>query len=87
MRRLVFVVCAFVFSCTGSCPGCPEWQATPAAGFRRLAAARLEMCIKDHGCSLNERDVCMADVRAFCLDAGYPKECGYGEPEFTTLCR
>jgi hypothetical protein len=58
---------------------CSEWQATPEAGFRRVAAHRLQTCVANNLCQYVEQ--CFAESRAFCLDAGYPETCGYGEVE------
>lgn len=46
-----------------------------------MAAYRLQTCVQDHRCFLNDQRACFAESSAYCLDAGYPKECGQMEPE------
>lgn len=69
----------FLASCWGACPNCPGWEATPKAGFERMAAARHEMCVQNNPCYFVSQ--CHRDSEAFCLDAGYPKTCGNAEVE------
>lgn len=44
-----------------------------------MAAARLQLCVQNNPCQFLQQ--CFAESRAYCLDAGYAKECGYGEVE------
>lgn len=53
----------------------------PEVGFRRVAAARLTVCIQNTGCIGDYVRACFAASEAYCLDAGYPPECGQMEPE------
>ncbi|MEY4933561.1 MAG: hypothetical protein RLZZ403_1881, partial [Pseudomonadota bacterium] len=59
-----------------SCDSClPEsWRATPKAGFERMAAERLRVCVQNNPCQFLLQ--CHAESEAFCLDAGYARECG-----------
>jgi hypothetical protein len=58
---------------------CAGWQATPRAGFERMAAARLGICVADNHCSYINR--CFAESEQYCLASGYSKRCGQMEPE------
>jgi hypothetical protein len=66
-------------SCWGS--SCPGWDATPKAGFERMAAARLQSCVQNNPCVFLRQ--CFAESNAYCLDAGYAITCGQMEPEGT----
>ena len=57
------------------------WRATPAAGFRRMAAARLTSCTENNLCI--HKPQCLAESAVYCVDAGYEPECGQMEPETT----
>ena len=54
--------------------GCSGWDATPAAGFRRMAGARHRSCVENNLCQYVVQ--CHAESEAFCLDSGYPASCG-----------
>jgi len=79
MRTALLVVVGTLI--LSSCDSClPEsFRATPAAGFRRMAAARHQQCVWEHDCSHVKQ--CHDESEAFCLDAGYPKTCGNAEIE------
>jgi len=64
-----------------SCDSClPEgFRATQKAGFERMAAARLQSCVQNNPCTFLRQ--CFEESNAYCLDAGYAKECGQMEHE------
>lgn len=84
MKTIALVASLFLASCT--CSKKQDWDVPYHVGKGRMVASNLEWCIKSHDCSQISRDNCMAAARGECLDAGLPKTCGYGEPEFTTPC-
>ncbi len=59
--------------------GCEGFRATTKAGFERMAAARLKVCVQGNPCQFTHQ--CFSDSDAYCLDAGYDKACGQMEPE------
>lgn len=75
--RTRLLVLALLSSCDSCLP--KSWRATPKAGFERMAAARLTICVQTNPCT--ELSRCFAESEAYCLDAGYAKSCGNGEPE------
>lgn len=77
-NRLLLLALAF-----SSCDSClPEsFRATPKAGFERMAAERLRVCVQNNSCVFLHQ--CFAESEAYCLDAGYAKTCGQMEPEGT----
>ena len=58
---------------------CACEPATPEAGFRRMAAARLQSCVANNPCQFVSQ--CFRESEAYCVDAGYPESCGRGEVE------
>ena len=64
---------------------CEEWKATPKAGVRRMAEARLAVCEANHTCA--QAASCRPAVWAFCLDAGLEKTCGEGPTGLPSKCR
>ncbi len=64
-------------SCWGS--SCPGWDATPKAGFERLAVAHHRACVEGNPCQFVSQ--CHRESEAFCVDAGYSPTCGNGEVE------
>ncbi len=56
-------------------------EATPKAGFERMAAARLQLCVQNNRCQFLHQ--CFEESWAYCLDAGYAKTCGQMEDEGT----
>lgn len=85
MKLLWLVVLLVVGACDCSCER--DWDVPYHVGKGRVVAGHLKTCLEGSDCSQISYDGCMADARAECLDAGLPKTCGYGEPEFTTYCR
>ncbi len=77
--RLLSATAALMF--TTACDSClPEgFRATPKAGFERMAAERLRVCVQGNPCSSIRQ--CFVESEAYCLDAGYSKTCGQMEPE------
>lgn len=66
-----------------SCDSClpPDFRAVPKVGFERMAAAHLQSCISASNCVEPLVLACFEASRQRCLDAGWPKECGFGEVE------
>lgn len=77
MRTLFIAGVALLSSCWGT--SCPGWDATPKVSFERMAAARLQQCVQGKPCANIHQ--CFLDSNAYCLDAGYAKECGQAEVE------
>lgn len=77
MARLAALL--LLSSCWGT--SCPGWDATPKAGFERMAAARLKFCVQNNSCVFVSQ--CFRESEAYCVDAGYSKTCGQMEPEST----
>lgn len=73
------VILAMLLCC--SCWGhvAPWWDVAPGAGFRRMAAAGLTMCVQNNRCVFVTQ--CFAESSARCIDAGYEPTCGQMEPE------
>ena len=57
----------------------PGWDATPEAGFDRMAAARLTLCSENNRCQFHRQ--CLAESVLYCLDGGRPEGCGRMERE------
>jgi hypothetical protein len=73
---LFLVLSIFVYL---SLSGCPGWDATPKAGFERMAAAHLKSCVQNNSCQYVHQ--CFLESAAYCVDAGYSPTCGQMEPE------
>lgn len=65
------------------CDSClpTNFRATHKAGFERMAAERLRVCVQGNPCQFVSQ--CFRESGAYCVDAGYAKECGRAEPETT----
>jgi hypothetical protein len=59
--------------------------ATREAGLRRMAEAKLAMCIGRSHCTLQEDAACRREASVWCRERGMERDCGEGGPSGT--CR